>query len=190
MRRRSGGAAGTSVVETVMVLALFGVVAAALLAAGDALTRNAAHQDAIVEVQEEVRAALARLTRDLRGAAALEPPSVGAAADTLDVEDPTGAVVRWRLVGTALVRSVLGPDGDAVRTEPVLAGVDNAAAGVAPFRYFDGDGVELDATRPAGDISRCTVRVEATIVARVRGASFTERNAANLRSRLGGPPPC
>lgn len=186
--RRDGG---TTLIETMIVLALLGTVAAALLAAGDTFTRTAAHQESLVHANDNVRTGLARLTRDVRAATRLPPPSVGTFADTLEVDvPPSGAVVRWTIVGTTLVRDVFDAAGAVLTTEVVLDGVVNARDGLATFRYYDSEGHELDLTRPPGDISRCTVRVEMTVRAAVDDVTFTERDGADLRNRSAAPAPC
>lgn len=188
--------AGFTVVEMGVVLLISSVVAATAFAYLHRLMGGEARQQATIANQEDVRFAVAQLTRDIRNANPVLP--LGSFAEhehALEVRlGPAASAqsrVRWELAGSTLVRSIVDAGGRVVSSRPYLDGVERPAP---IFRYFDGTGVEITAatTSTVSDVAGCAVRVRVSLAAipDARGARFEQLVDENIRNRSTGVTPC
>jgi prepilin-type N-terminal cleavage/methylation domain-containing protein len=169
---------GVSLVEMLVVLAITGVVATAVLSFLASFTERQRDQQTRVEGAAALTAADDRLAADVAAAGSIGVQPVADYATRLPVVDAGGATVTWTISAAGLTRTeVLGGTPS---TQVVLEGA--AAPGTA-FRYFGPDGAELvPATVGADRLAYCTTRVRLQVrVPADRGTDLLQRDVTLAR---------
>lgn len=130
---RPAGEAGFTLVELIVALALFGLIATAGLALVEGVLGTRARTDARIERLAEIQRAMFVIDADLEQIAAgpiVEREGVLAFRRHAPAPDGRGATVRYALAGTTLQRAIAG------RTQRLLTGVN----GVRWSYYIAGKG--------------------------------------------------
>jgi len=107
-RRISAREEGFTLVELVMAMMIFSIALAAMLTLFSGVERTAARQASRAEVNDQIRVAMDRLTKDLRQA---ETVRAGSSVSLLDMDTYINGVehrVTYAISGTDLTRSVDG----------------------------------------------------------------------------------
>lgn len=164
---------GVSLVEMLVVLAVTGVVATAVLSFLASFTERQRDQQVRVDSAAALTAADDRLAADLAGATSIGVQPVADYATRLPIVDATGTTITWTVSAPGLGRTeVLG---GVPSTRIVLEGA--AAPGTA-FRYFGPDGAELVPAAVGADrLAYCTTRVRLQVrVPAARGTDLLQRD--------------
>jgi prepilin-type N-terminal cleavage/methylation domain-containing protein len=169
---------GVSLVEMLVVLAVTGVVATAVLSFLASFTERQRDQQVRVDTAAALVSADDRLAADLAGATSVGVQPVGDYATRLPVVDATGSTIVWAVSAAGLTRTeVLG----GVPSMQVV--LEGAAAPATAFRYFGPDGTELvPATVGADRLVYCTTRVRLQVrVPADRGTDLLQRDVTLAR---------
>lgn len=162
--------AGFTLIELLIVIAIFGLAIAGIYQAFQSQNKSYAIQNQVAEIQQNLRAALYLLEREIRmagydpsGKAEAGITEWTAGAITFEVHnDATGAfdTIRYALNGTKLGRDTGGG------LQPVIENVD-----ALNFLYFDADG------NPAGSADGIqTVEVTMVVRASRKDPLYEDRN--------------
>jgi prepilin-type N-terminal cleavage/methylation domain-containing protein len=190
------GTSGFTVVELTVVILVLGIVTASVYALLNVTRRSERTQEALVNNQEAVRLAMVEMAKDLRSADPLQTlSSVSDYQNGFDASltpasgSGTDTVVRWRLSGTTLTRSILsGVGGTVTSSKTVLTNVRNISKNVPMLRYYNSNGAEITTSSTAADYVNCTIRVHMTITADSDPGPlpFTQNSDVQVRNRLPG----
>lgn len=192
---------GFTVAEMAVTVMIMGMVLVVLFGSLNTMMASERRQQAKISNQEQVRAVMAQMSRDLRAANPLLPAdAVGDYVSRFDVAlgplDGTQTHVRWVLSGTTLKRQTISPAGTVLTSNDVLFNVTNGSTSDPLFRYYSDTATELQVSGltpvTVGDVENCTIRVHIAIEARPerQAPAFREETDAELRNRLPGGTGC
>jgi prepilin-type N-terminal cleavage/methylation domain-containing protein len=177
-RRRGRSDRGVSLVEMLVVLAVTGVVATAVLSFLASFTERQRDQQVRVDTATAFTSADDRLATDVAGATSIGVQPANDYASRLPIVDTAGATVTWTVSAAGLTRTeVLG---GVPSTRIVL---EEAAAPGTAFRYFGPDGSELVPAVVGPDrLAYCTTRIRLQVrVPTDRGTDLLQRDVALAR---------
>lgn len=83
-----GGNQGLGLIELIIYIAIFGFVSMVLVSLFNNVIRSKAAADAKIEVNQNLRFAIDRITKDIQRAAAVNSPTVGASGSSLSLDMP------------------------------------------------------------------------------------------------------
>lgn len=207
-RRRRGRSPGTgpasdagyTLVEMMTVVAIMGVILAALLGSLVSATNAQNNTEALVANQETVRLALDRMQQDLTEANpvdALATTSAYADAVQVEITPPGGTtqVIRWYYDPSAgvIYRQIMSNNTTSaavVSQQAMMTNVTNSSTGTQLFTYYDAADNNLQSANPSTpvNVANCVIRVHVDVAAASDPGPlpFHETLDVELRNRLPG----